>query len=81
MKTRKSPHRCALTNQSFSLTISNKYFLIYSFTFAGRVSNVCGSSRGQPRQSTMQEPHFGKSTFVIKLTSLSEIPGSTNSAY
>ena len=54
---------------------------MYSFTFVGRVSNVCGSGRGQPRRSTMQEPHFGRSTFVIKLTFLSEIPGSTNSAY
>ena len=54
---------------------------MYSFTFAGRVNNVCGNRRGQPRLSAMQEPQLGRSAFVIKLTSPSEIPGSPNSPY
>ena len=35
----------------------------------GRVTNVCGNRRGQPRRSAMQEPHSGRNPFVIRLTS------------
>ena len=35
----------------------------------GRVTDVCGNRRGQPRRSAMQEPHPGRSPFVIRFTS------------
>ena len=35
----------------------------------GRVTDVCGNRRGQPKLSAMQEPHSGGNSFVIKLSS------------